>query len=67
MTIYLVTVNGRVSQVAYKTLEEAQAFVYSRVNTSTPKDVWEVYTKTHPYVTINHENVKYQILDVRVK
>lgn len=28
--VYLVTVNGKVSQEAYKTLEEAQQFIISR-------------------------------------
>lgn len=29
-TIYIVTVNGKISQEAYKTLEEAQKFIISR-------------------------------------
>lgn len=44
MTIYLVTVNGKVSQEAYKTLEEAQAFVKDRVwLDSVPKEYGELY------------------------
>lgn len=44
MTIYLVTVNGKVSQEAYKTLEEAQAFVKDRVwLDSVPREYGELY------------------------
>lgn len=44
MTIYLVTVNGKVSQEAYKTLEEAQAFVRDRVwLDSVPSKYGELY------------------------
>ena len=32
MTIYIVTVNGKVSSEAYKTLEEAQKFIMSRTS-----------------------------------
>lgn len=42
--IYLVSVNGKISQEAYATLEEAQAFVKDRVwLDSVPKKYGELY------------------------
>ena len=62
MTIYIVTVNGKISQEAYKTLEEAQEFIYSRTNE--PKST---IGKRHGYVILTDDNNnRYEIHDVRI-
>lgn len=64
MTIYLVTVNGKVSQEAYKTLEEAQAFVKDRVwLNSVPKEYGELYKDLKDL----SGKYTYEIHDVKVK
>lgn len=63
MIAYIVTVNGKVSSEAYKTLEEAQEFIYSRTNE--PKST---IGKQHGYVILTDDkNNRYEIHDVRVK
>lgn len=37
-TVYVVKCNGKISQEAYSTLEEAQKFIASRVNISVSED-----------------------------
>lgn len=62
MIAYIVTVNGKISQEAYKTLEEAQEFIYSRTNE--PKGT---IGKQHGYVVLtDNKNNRYEIHDVRV-
>ena len=61
MTVYIVTVNGKISQEAYKTLEEAQDFIYSRTNE--PK---VTIGEQHGYVVLTDDNNnRYEIHDVR--
>lgn len=63
MRIYLVQVNNKVSQEAYKTLEEAQEFVKNRVNELSLID-------QNPYYDVvsvkNGSIYHYQITDVVV-
>ena len=61
MLIYIVTVNGKVSQEAYKTLEEAQEFIKSRIYY---KDGWSM--KPY-YMVVEDTKNRYEIHDVRVK
>ena len=59
-TIYIVTVNGKVSQEAYQTLLEAQDFVKSRIN-------YQKAWNTTPYYRVtNSDGVTYEINDVKV-
>lgn len=60
-TIYLVTVNGKVSQEAYKTLEQAQDFIKSRVDYS------KEWNTTAYYRVVDTSGIKYEIHDVKVK
>lgn len=60
-TIYLVTVNGKVSQEAYKTLEEAQDFIHSRTGEKSSK------RGDRGYVIIEENGMRYEIHDVKVK
>lgn len=62
MDIYLVTVNGKVSQEAYKTLEEAQDFIYSRG----PGELLD-RTSNGRYLKLKNDKYTYEIHDVRVK
>lgn len=61
MTIYLVTVNGKVSQEAYKTLEDAQRFIHNRTNVPIEK------LGEHGWVIIEKNGLRYEIHDVIVK
>lgn len=60
MTIYLVTVNGKVSQEAYKTLEEAQDFIHRRTGEKSPKRGGK------GYAIIEENGMRYEIHDVKV-
>ena len=62
MTVYLVTVNGKVSQEAYKTLDEAQEFIKSRLN-SGALDI----ARPEGYYTVDSSGTRYEIHDVKVK
>ena len=66
--IYIVTVNGKVSQEAYKTYEEAARFVMGRIENKAPHllldDEWQ--GGNYGYMTIEHKGNVYQIHDVRV-
>jgi len=59
-TIYIVTVNGKVSSEAYKTLEEAQDFIYNRTGEQSTE------RGEHGYVIIEKNGTRYEIHDVRV-
>ena len=59
MTIYIVTVNGKISSEAYKTLEEAQAFITSRTDINFIDDSMST---RDPFTQTD-----YEIHDVRVK
>ena len=59
-TVYIVTVNGKVSQEAYKTLEEAQSFILSRV------DLANISNRTG-YMIAEKNGTVYEIHDVKVK
>ena len=61
MAVYLVTVNGKVSQEAYKTLDEAQDFIYSRG----PGELLE-RTSNGRYLKLKNDKYTYEIHDVRV-
>ena len=62
MIIYVVTVNGKISSEAYKTLEEAQEFIYRRTNEP------ESTIGERGYVILTDDNKnRYEIHDVRVK
>lgn len=67
-TIYLVTVNGKISQEAYKTLEEASRFIMGRVLNKAPykltDDEWQA--GNYGYRTVEYKDNVYQIHDVRV-
>ena len=62
MTVYIVTVNGKVSSEAYKTLEEAQEFIYSRG----PGELLD-RTSNGRYLKLRNDKYTYEIHDVRVK
>ena len=68
-TIYLVTVNGKVSQEAYKTLEEASRFIMGRVLNKAPQrltnDEWQA--GCYGYRTVEYKDNVYQIQDVVVR
>lgn len=61
MLIYLVTVNGQVSNEAYKTLEEAQDYIIRRTGYE--------HKKPGPmgYLSVELNGSLYRIQDVRVK
>jgi hypothetical protein len=60
-TIYIVTVNGKISSEAYNTLEEAQDFIKGRIDYN---GGWS----TKPYYMVVEDNKnKYEIHDVTVK
>ena len=62
MKIYLVQVGNHVSQLAYKTLEEAQAFVETRVANK------ERINKANPYYSeVGRDGQFYTIIDVVVE
>lgn len=60
MTIYIVTVNGKVSQEAYSTLEEAQQFIIGRTG------IADIISRNYVIVEDTNDN-RYEIHDVRVK
>lgn len=60
MIVYIVTVNGKVSSEAYKTLEEAQKFIMSR--TGIANIIQDNYV-----VAEDTDGNRYEIDDVRVK
>ena len=60
MTIYLVTVNGKVSQEAYKTLEEAQDFIHIRTGEQSS------ISGGKGYVIIEEDGTRYDIHGVKV-
>lgn len=62
MAVYLVTVNGKVSQVAYKTLDEAQDFIYSRG----PGELLD-RTSNGRYLKLRNDKYIYEIHDVVVR
>lgn len=59
MTIYLVTVNGKVSQEAYKTIEEAQQFIISRTG------IANIIQDNYLIAEDTNDN-RYEIHDVKV-
>ena len=59
MTVYIVTVNGKVSQEAYKTLVEAQTFVMNRT------EIPNIISGNYLVAEDINENL-YEIHDVRV-
>ena len=59
--IFIVTVNGKVSQEAYSTLEEAQDFIHSRTGEKSKK------RGDSGYVIIEENGYRYEIHDVKVK
>ena len=59
MTTYIVTVNGKISSEAYKTLEEAQKFIISRTG------IANIIQKN--YLIAEDNDNRYEIHDVRVK
>ena len=61
-TIYIVTANGKISDEAYKTLEEAQDFIYSRG----PGELQE-RTSNGRYLKLKNDKYTYEIHDVKVK
>lgn len=61
MIVYIVTVNGNISSEAYRTLEEAQDFIYDRTGEQSTE------RGEHGYVIIEKNNSRYEIHDVRVK
>ena len=60
MIVYIVTVNGKISSEAYKTLEEAQKFIMSR--TGIANIIQDNYL-----VAQDIDDNLYEIHDVRVK
>lgn len=60
-TIYIVTVNGKISQLAYETLAEAQQFIKNRCNPDNLKNQGEYYNvfSTVDYSWYKIEDVKY--------
>ena len=60
-TIYIITVNGKVSSEAYSTLEEAQDFIHHRTNDPSLK------RGDHGYAIIEHKGYRYEIHDVVVR
>lgn len=61
MDIYIVQVNGKVSQEAYGTLEEAQAFITSRTDINFTSEPYTMSTRDH------FTQTDYEIHVVRVK
>lgn len=59
MIIYIVTVNGKVSSKAYKTLEEAQKFILSRTG------IANIIQDNYLIAEDTNDN-RYEIHDVRV-
>lgn len=60
-TIYIVTVNDKIRYEAYKSLEEAQDFIYSRG----PGELLE-RTSNGRYLKLKNDKYTYEIHDVRV-
>ena len=60
MTTYIVTVNGKISSEAYKTLEEAQKFIISRTG------IANIIRENYLVAEDTNDNL-YEIHDVRVK
>ena len=60
MTIYIVTVNGKISSEAYKTLEEAQKFIISRTG------IANIIQENYLVAEDTNDNL-YEIHDVSVK
>lgn len=61
MVVYIVTVNGKIISEAYKTLEEAQDFIYSRG----PGELLD-RTSNGRYLKLKNNKYTYEIHDVRV-
>ena len=61
MTVYIVTVNGKISSEAYKTLEEAQDFITDRTDIHFDLDKYAMSTRDH------FTQTDYEIHEVRVK
>ena len=59
-TIYIVTVNGKISSEAYSTLEEAQDFIHHQTNEPSLK------RGDRGYVIIEQNGYRYEIHDVKV-
>ncbi len=59
MTIYIVTVNGKISSEAYRTLEEAQKFIISRTG------IANIIRENYLIAEDTNDN-RYEIHDVRV-
>jgi|GEM_PF-5624756 len=71
-TIYLITVNGNVSNEAYSTIEEAQTFINSRLNLNPTRWIRAHHTPETGFWDIeqaqdNGLTNRYTIKDVRVK
>ena len=63
-TIYIVTVNSKISDRAYNTIEEAQEFIKSRVQDD--EHALDILSKQTGYYIIRSNNKEYRIEDVRV-
>lgn len=63
-TIYIVTVNSKISDEAYNTIEEAQEFIKSRVKND--EHALDILNKQTGYYIILSNNKEYRIEDVRV-
>ena len=60
-TVYIVTVNGKISQLAYETLAEAQQFIENRCKVTDLDDQGEYYNvfSSVDYSWYKIEDVKY--------
>ena len=65
MLIYIVTANDKISSVGYKTLEEAQTFVKSRL-AHDPEASSLVKDMVGYYSIVDNKGIRYRIQDVRV-
>ena len=63
-TIYIVTVNSKISDEAYNTIEEAHEFIKSRVKND--EHALDILNKQTGYYIIRSNNKEYRIEDVRV-
>lgn len=59
-TIYIVTVNGKISQEAYSTIEAAQKFVIGRTG------IADIISRNYVIVEDTNDN-RYEIHDVKVQ
>lgn len=69
MTIYLVQVNGKISQEAYRNYDDAAKFIASRILNKSVKRLTEEewHFGNYGYVELEHQGNTYIIHDVQVK